>query len=744
MPKRLAVSGVLLAAALAYAQSTSPLEPVRTSITVTGTRTATELDRTPVSTSLITREELRDRGANQVDHVLSYTEGVSAYRTRGPADNDFGVGMRGFSGRGGQSRTLILLDGQPINDSYTGAVNWALVPVSELERVEVVRGPFSSLYGGNAMGGVVNLITRPVEKRQLEAAAQYGGMDTTTYSLRGAVRLFHKLGVSAGVQRYQTNGYADQPVMKSGASSAAAATPVTGVRPWTTASGGVNYQVGMKGEEWFNQRGLRGRAEYSFTPKTFAAVQYFRQSRGSGLDAYTSSLRDAQGQAVSSGLVSFVDSVGVTRLLSVAPADFLGTPSGSRVEIYQAQLLSAPTSHWSLRLMGGMNRTPAQWYITPASTASLAGGSGSLTSQGARAWYGSAQAGWTYRHRHQFLFGADARRDQASIGVNAIPLYTSRKNGGPLQSQARGRSMNQSGFVQDQFSVSEKLSVVIGGRYDYWRSFDGVNQRSASAPVLSFPDRATSALTGKLAAAWQAPAGLQIRGSLGTAFRNPTIYELYRDLPIGSTLYLANPNADPEHLLSWEAGVQRRFGAAQLDAAYYESRVSDLLYRTTDYAADPLGRTLRLTNAGMSRTRGAEFSVRERLRSWLDLKQSYTFASAQITDNPALPATVGKRIPFVPRHLTSFTALVNRGRFSGSLSGRYQSAVFSTDVNTDVVRGVPGSYAPFFTVDGSAGFRVTGALTLTASVFNLLDRRYYMGTFVVPGRQALVGFRFRI
>jgi outer membrane receptor protein involved in Fe transport len=201
------VAGTLSALTILYAQtppSADPppvIEPLKTTITVTGTRTATELDRTPVSTSLITRDELDTRGVNQVDQVLSGTEGVSAYRTKGPADNDFGVGMRGFSGRGGQSRTLILLDGQPLNDSYTGAVNWSMLPVSEFERVEVVRGPFSSLYGGNAMGGVINLITRPVERRHLELSGQFGAHRTTAYSLHATDRFFNRLGLSFGYRR---------------------------------------------------------------------------------------------------------------------------------------------------------------------------------------------------------------------------------------------------------------------------------------------------------------------------------------------------------------------------------------------------------------------------------------------------------------------------------------------------------------------------------------------------------------
>ena len=157
------------------APETPKPEPIKTEVTVTGTRTAMELDRSPVATSLVTREEMETRNIYQIDQALTLLEGVNSYRTKGPTDNDFGVGMRGFAGRGsGQARTLILLDGQPLNNSYTGTVNWSLLPVSEFERVEVVRGPFSSLYGGNAMGGVINLITRPVDRRLMRLMTQIG------------------------------------------------------------------------------------------------------------------------------------------------------------------------------------------------------------------------------------------------------------------------------------------------------------------------------------------------------------------------------------------------------------------------------------------------------------------------------------------------------------------------------------------------------------------------------------------
>jgi iron complex outermembrane receptor protein len=293
------LSSASLAGQTPPAQAVSPapapaspkIEPVKTTVTVTGTRTATDLDSSPVSTSLVTREEpvstslvtreeMETRNIDQVDQALSLVEGVSAYRNKGFNDADFGVGMRGFSGRAtGQTRTLVLLDGQPLNDPYTGAVNWAMLPVSEFERVEVARGPFSSLYGGNAMGGVINLITRRVDYRQVEILGQYGAQDTSNYSLHFTDHFFQKLGVSFGYQRYQSGGYQDQSVLKT-ATSGAGAVPVTGVLTLPTSTGGINYQVGRYGRDWFNQKAYRGHLDTHFRRNSLPVCSTFTRAAG--------------------------------------------------------------------------------------------------------------------------------------------------------------------------------------------------------------------------------------------------------------------------------------------------------------------------------------------------------------------------------------------------------------------------------------------------------------------------------
>ena len=185
------------------------IDPVQTSVTVIGTRSPMEVDKSPVSTSVVGREELEQRNVRQVDQALTVVEGINTARSRGYGDGSTGVGLRGFSGRGSQGRTLVLLDGQPVNDSFNGAVSWSAYAVSEMERIEVARGPFSSLYGGNAMGGAINMITRPVTERQLEVFGQYGNREITNYSRRYGERFWKKLGLSGGYSRLQNGGLLD-------------------------------------------------------------------------------------------------------------------------------------------------------------------------------------------------------------------------------------------------------------------------------------------------------------------------------------------------------------------------------------------------------------------------------------------------------------------------------------------------------------------------------------------------------
>jgi iron complex outermembrane recepter protein len=711
-----------------------------TLVVTTATRNGMDVDKAPVSASLVTRQELETRNIHQIDEAINLTEGVISVRAKGPADNDFGVGLRGFSGMGGQYRTLILMDGQPMNNSFIGNVNWSTFSVSEMERVEVARGPFSSLYGGNAMGGVVNLVTRPVERREIELFGQYGNRDTTNYSVRLADRFFGKLGLGLGYSRFQTGGYSPQEVLRTLA-TATGGIPVTGVRRWQTPYGGVNYQVGEQGRNWFNQEAVRVRGEYAPSSKFFVSAQWMRQSRSSGYDAYLTSLRDAANNPVDSGTVSFVED-GIVRGLTVTPANFIGLPTGARTNIVQTTVLGSLSASWSLRASAGLNHNPSDWYASPAANATLSSGGGSFANTSSQGIYGNVQAS-RQSSGESLIFGAETRHDRARSAGQPIPNYAIRTDGGAFDTQAFGKAINQAGYIQYQRNVSEHLNLIAGGRWDYWKTYDGGNQNATGQPISFYSDRSRSALTGKLAASYALPRGWQVRGSVGNAFRSPTVYELYRDFAFFGSLLLGNPNVKPERLLAYEGGMGRAFGNGHsVNLSLYENRISDLIYRVTDLASDPTGRTRRLDNAGLARTRGVELSAQQRVTSWLHFRQAYTYANSVITKNDRLPATVGKRAPWVPRNTLAYFVTASRGRWNSTWTGRYVDAMFSSGDNTDVTRGVPGSYDMFFEMGASLTVEINKRTSFVFNADNLLDRRYHE-YYLAQGRSLFAGFRVR-
>ncbi|WP_322521661.1 TonB-dependent receptor [Guyparkeria halophila] len=148
-------TGILIAlASPALAQDAEILSPV----TVTATTTSHSKSKAPASISVLTQEDIREMPINDLSDVLKRLPGV--YQGAGNGTGRSDVSIRGL----GSKYTLVLIDGKRIS---TGEVLWrgsdfdtSPVPLSDIERVEVIRGPMSALYGSDAIGGVVNIITK--------------------------------------------------------------------------------------------------------------------------------------------------------------------------------------------------------------------------------------------------------------------------------------------------------------------------------------------------------------------------------------------------------------------------------------------------------------------------------------------------------------------------------------------------------------------------------------------------------
>jgi outer membrane receptor protein involved in Fe transport len=185
-----------------------PFVPFSEAVTVTATRSERKLGDSPVDLAVITGEELQRSPASALDDALRQIPAFSLFR-RGSSlvshPTTQGVSLRGV-GASGASRTLVLLDGIPLNDAFGNWVYWDVIPQLEIESVEVAPSGLSSLYGSSAMAGVIDITTRRPGSKTAALQASAGARGTADAQAFAS----HALGpvaASVGGNLFTTDGY---------------------------------------------------------------------------------------------------------------------------------------------------------------------------------------------------------------------------------------------------------------------------------------------------------------------------------------------------------------------------------------------------------------------------------------------------------------------------------------------------------------------------------------------------------
>ncbi|MGM9571126.1 MAG: TonB-dependent receptor plug domain-containing protein [bacterium] len=151
-------------------------------VVVTATKTEKELKDVANSVSVITRQMIEKSPYNNVVDLLTVLPGVKI-QGKGAYGGERAVSLRGLNGGPGSDKVLLLLDGRPVNSAYSSSINWNSIPLENIEKIEVIRGSASALYGTNALGGVINIITRKPDKNQTIFQTSYGTYKTAINSV---------------------------------------------------------------------------------------------------------------------------------------------------------------------------------------------------------------------------------------------------------------------------------------------------------------------------------------------------------------------------------------------------------------------------------------------------------------------------------------------------------------------------------------------------------------------------------
>ena len=698
-------------------------------VVVTATRTEKSIADTPGDVHVVTKEDIETRNIRAADEAINDVPGVFDRRGKGLLDTQAQIALRGIPGA---NRTLILLDGVPINDAYTGAVMWTGFSPGSVEKIEVVQGPFASLYGGNAMGGVVNIITKMPEKREIVLDAGYGTAwnrgqamdDLTRYYVSYGDKFMDKLSIFASYGRDYTNGY---PTNLNVQSVNPGASGLTGWTPTTSNNGAPRYLIGDTGTNSWWDDGIIVKAEYDISSVSKINFSFMRNQYHYSYGYPDTYLRDASGNPV----------------YSYGTVNQYTFNSGNGAQDQNIYNLGYETQMGIVKakLNLGFLDVTNNWYTTPGTTAAttISGGPGQIAQTPSQKYTADLQFTLPILNWQLLTFGgsfaniwANTVQDNLSNwrDVNSISL--------PYQYNSGGRSDTYAVFVQDEISILTNLTAYIGFREDWWKVYDGFAvQQGAGAFSATYDARTANSFNPKFSLIYKPFEQTTLRTDVGRAFRAPTVYELYRTWTSSTGVtYMGNPSLIPETTESWDISIEQGlWKGAKIKTTYFENYLQNLIYLKTINAT-----TQQYFNTGKAESSGLVFEAEQKMDKWLRFFANVTFTRAVVLENSANPASQGKQLQQMPDRMVNVGVDGEKGPFLYSVIGTYVSKRYGTDLNTDRVNYVYTSYDPYTIVGAKVGYRLTKFATLSLSVDNILNQQYF-AYYVAPGRSWFVDLK---
>ncbi|GAA4341770.1 TonB-dependent receptor [Mucilaginibacter gynuensis] len=173
-----------------------------------------DLQRTPMPSTVITRKQIEEMGSRRLDEVLREQTGLAIVSDIGAGARAVGLQMQGFD----SGYTMILIDGQPMTGRNSGNFDLSRITVANIERIEIIKGASSCLFGSEAMAGVVNIVTRQhISQAQGLAGIRYGSFNMVDANLEGESPFANGRGSGylAG-NYYRTDGFNSNPYLSEG------------------------------------------------------------------------------------------------------------------------------------------------------------------------------------------------------------------------------------------------------------------------------------------------------------------------------------------------------------------------------------------------------------------------------------------------------------------------------------------------------------------------------------------------
>jgi len=655
-------------------------------INVTATKTEQTLQKTPSSISLITSDEIMKRNKITFDQVLEDVQGVTINRTSGI--NVSALSIRGSSdvaGGGIGNRVLLLLDGRPSLTGDSKGALWALIPVSVIERTEVVKGAFSSLYGSSAIGGVVNVITKkPTYKPYTLVNLNSGFYEKHPDSLRYTDRLLafwgmnilhsntvNKFAFLVNLDFKKNEGYAQQTEYN-----------------FYSGLGKFTYDL-------FGNRDLEMTLQYTNSESGYP--HYWRVDPGTYAQPYQTNpyyIGDKikkETQSIDIGYQAIPNSK---------------SKYSSKFYYYKLNSKSIYNPDNPVSIEYG---APGQSFETNISSYNF----GNIS-----------QVDYTIGDRHYLIGGLDLQWNVVRSSPEEI-LY------GDRQQYNIGLYMQEQWNILFDNSRNTVLSSSIGGRFDY-NKFTGSFEEFQFSPKFSMlysPSSNSPVLN-----------NTSLRFLVGRAFRAPSIAELYfkREL-FGGFNFVYNPELKPEEMASVEFGIRKTFKQRfNFDLSVFYNKYDNLI-QYVNIGPTPNG-PFQVQNVADAQIKGIEFAIDYASALKLsseDFNYGFGFDYTYIDARDLSDGRNNDFLPYKPKHIVNGNVNLGLYGFNLNVSGKYVSEI---DEVLFFTYEEPDAY---FLMNMKLSKTLGKHLNFFAAVSNLTDKFYQeLERIAAPNRSFNAGFSY--
>ena len=668
------LASAAVAAAVSEDDGAEPVEDpsLAETIVVTASRAEQELGQVTASVSVLSGDELRASASLALDDTLRRVPGFSLFRRNSSMvahPTSQGVSLRGI-GPSGVSRTLVLLDGLPLNDPFGGWIYWGRVGRESLDRIEVVRGGGSSLWGNSALGGVIHLVTAsPRESgpalRLSALAGDQGVLSGDAWFGQG----FESASLTLSARSFDMDGY---PVVRDdqrGPIDVEAFSEQTSVGGRLAFSAGESVQIAVGGDSLSEDRG-------NGTPLT---------GNDTDLTSFRFSADVVSGRGDTWTVRGFSHEQEFASRFSAQQAD----RSSERPALDQWLVDSEATgvgAQWESEVGAGLWVAGAEWRSVDGAT------------------------------NEDFFYTTQFNRRRMAGGDQAIA----------------GAYVQRRADYGDRLTVElgariDRWDTDSGSRLETNKADGSIRRDDA------FEDRTETAASPRIGFRYALDMGWSLRGSVYGSFRAPTVNELYRPFRVRNDITEANEALEPERLSGVEFGAVRYQGGSRLSFNAFVNRVKNPIANVT-LASIPSSRFFapcgfvpgggscrQRLNLDRTRIQGLEAELRQRLGDDWRLDVSYLYSNAEVDSAAEFPELEGKRLAQTPEQSASLgLEYSNPDLLQARLGLRFVGEQFEDDLNARPL-------SSFAVVDLSAARALGSRWHVFAGLENLLDEEVQVG-----------------